>query len=1242
MRNLYLFIVLLIISLSASAHTHRDTLGVGLRIDFVENLGQWNSNVLFEAQMGRAALFLERQSFTMAVREVVEQKEGSPFHHDIMGNRAHAYKMHFIGSNPNVQVTGHDCSASYNNYFIGNDRSRWKGHVGCYGSVTYNNLYPGIDLHVYTAQHALKYDFIVAPYANPSNIQISYEGQEGLKIDNNSGNLIIKTSINQIVEIAPYAYQIVNDDTIRIDASYQLKANTIRFVVGEYKTEHELIIDPQLYFSTYTGSTADNWGTTATFDSHKNTYTAGLVFAMGYPTSVGAYSAEFSGNVDVGIFKFDTTGSQRLYATYLGGQFADMPHSLFVNTFDELIIFGTTGSLDFPVSSNAYNTQFNGGSPISYIDYMSYYHHMYYPYGSDIFISRLSHDGSDLLASTYIGGSGNDGLNYWPRFNNSYLIMMQGNDSLYFNYGDGVRGEIITDDMNNVYIGTTTQSSDFPVSLNCLQNSLWGQQDGVVFKLDYNLRHLLWSTYLGGSGDDAVYSIDVDKQYNLLVCGGTTSQDFPTTERAYQRTYGGGSADGFVAKISYDGYRLINSTYFGSNKYDQCYFVRSGKRDEVFIFGQTKATGSTMIYNANYNTPNSGMLLARLSPNLSTRIWSTVFGTPTGSPNLSPTAFAADICNRIYAAGWGRDFVGYNGVSWGTAGTSNMEITSNAFQTITDGQDFYIISMDENADSIDYATYFGEYHALSTDGGADHVDGGTSRFDKLSTIYQSVCGSCGGHNNFPITEGAWSATNNATNCNNAIFRMNIHSDYPVAEFLAPPAICFPESYTFQNTGRGSSFHWDFGDGTSSSLENPSHQYTQPGTYTVTLIAYMEGGCRGTDTATHQVTVLRSGSQMMDTIYSCEHVPIQIGRTPMLGCSYEWITGSVTDPLVANPYIQQSGMYILKIDGGTCIELDTFVVRYVDLLDTLLLQNPTCPYGNDGNAIAFLSPYACQPINYIWNGQSTNNSQRNGLTAGTYVLTVSDAHCTVSKPFNIIDPPIMQIHKETDNELCNDSCHGWIRLWTYRSDTLMENLCPGQYIIQLNDSNGCPYFDTTSIIRVQSFNDEMHAWADDSTIFKTESTFLHVTKIPHCSYTWEPGETLNNPHSPNPTATPNDTTTYYVTVIDSAGCTWVDSVTINCIDVNCGRPNVFIPNAFTPNDNGVNDKLCFRGEWIVDFHIAIFTRWGELVYESNDINECWDGRYKNNWCQPGVYAYTCKITCEAGFAGEFKGDITLIR
>ncbi|MBR3828073.1 MAG: hypothetical protein IKJ40_02070, partial [Bacteroidales bacterium] len=345
------------------ARNTRDTIGLGARILFSENKGQWDGRVLFRSTMHSSTLFVERDCFTLVVQHPDNDNlKHFPCDYTQKGRyRHHAYRINFEGSNA-TSVEGLDRESGCENYFIGREQSRWATGVGVFQSVLYHNLYDGIDMKVYTAANAMKYDFVVNPGADPTDIVIGYEGIDGLRIQN--GDLIVKTSVADIVELKPYAYQPYGEKLVEVKASYQLKDNKIVFKIGNYDTTRILIIDPYLHFSTYTGSTADNWGTTGCFDAYKNTYTSGVVFGTGYPTSMGAYDGTYNGNCDIGIFKFDSSGHNRLFATYLGGSLADMPHSMYVNTFDELLIFGTTGSSDFPVTPGAYDTSFNGGTSL--------------------------------------------------------------------------------------------------------------------------------------------------------------------------------------------------------------------------------------------------------------------------------------------------------------------------------------------------------------------------------------------------------------------------------------------------------------------------------------------------------------------------------------------------------------------------------------------------------------------------------------------------------------------------------------------------------------------------------------------------------------------------------------------------------------------------------------------------------------------------------------------------------------
>ena len=1308
---------------------------------FVENLGQWDDPSYFRCQMKGSTVWLEGDRFTFLLEHpdnIHLKHRHADAHHHADRYRTHAYQMLFVGSHFEAIEGFTHGQSDYENYFLGNDRSRWKDHVRRCAEVKYRSLYEHIDIQVLTSDEGMKYNLHLYPGADPTQIRIRYDGVEGLRLK--GGNLVVKTSVGDVVEQKPYAYQLVAGEERPVEAFYTLKDNEITFRLGVYDTTQTLVIDPHLIFSTYTGSEADNWGTTAAYDQQKNVYTSGVVFDNGYPVSLGAYDASWNGNADVGIFVFDPTGTQRIYATYLGGLRADMPHSMFVNDLNELCIFGTTGSANFPVTPNAYDTSFNGGAPINYESPT-----IGYPQGCDIFVCRFAHNGI-LQASTYVGGTGNDGLNYEEYYNMSFNTSMLGNDSIYANYGDGARGELITDDLSNIYVGSTTHSSDFPVTANAFRTTHSGGQDGIVFKLDYNLQHMLWAGYLGGSADDAVYSIDVDDQYNLLVCGGTCSNNFPTTPQAIHTTYRGGNADGFVAKINYYGTELMASSFFGHTRYDQCYFVRTGKQNDVFLFGQTRAQGTQMVVNATYCDTNSGQFLARLTPNLDSIKWSTVFGSGRGEPDISPTAFAADICNRVYAVGWGRYFCDYPITGsphfFGPRGTQGMPVTPDAYQENTDSQDFYIFSMDDDATQQIYGTFIGEMHTNNEFNGHDHVDGGTSRFDRNATLYQSVCASCSGYSDFPTTSGAWSSTNESNNCNNAVFRFNVSSDFPVADFPQPPSICAgrDSALVLPFTGRADSVRWWYGDGATNTGRASDfagqHRYMHPGIYTVQLVTYMDTGCKASDTLTKQILVLGDTAYRLDTLRTCANTPLQIGLTPSLNSTYQWIQGNVSDPTVANPYTSEAGDYTLivrssegcadtvrqtviygqsefdilgdtlscsspmsfstslnnpgvrytwsthpdlsspigtgstltldidtsltlychTVDRAGCEGLGQLSIRFYRVMDTLLVEAPPCPGACTGRVVVVNTGLAQPPFAYQYDGQPSTDSIHATLCPGQHTVIFTDAAgCTVSKSISVDEVPYPSIRARIDNIRCIHDHSGAINLtingphppyqvlWV-DGDTsrTRQGLEPGSYPVQITDGNGCQC-DTTFIVRdaPDSFADIL-VWADDTVVFINESTRLHADGCPACTYRWMPVEPLDNATLQSPIATLQDTTLFHCTLADSAGCLYTDSVKVSCITLDCGTTSLFIPNAFTPNGDGRNDQLCFRNEWVTTFLIRIFSRWGEMVYESTDIDACWDGTFHGQPAMPGVYTYYCHITCEGHQEATFKGDITLIR
>ena len=1005
--------------------------------EFIENRGQWENNIKFKTELQNGAIFIENNCLTYNFIENTHD-HGHGHEHEITKNgkdphnpnlpkilHGHAYKVNFLNSNIPTFSTN-QIKSDYVNYFISNEPSKWQSGVQKYGEIIYNDIYNNIDVRYYNAENGLKYDFILHPNADVENIKMEYEGVD--KIFEQRGNIVIKTSLNTVKEGKPFAYQIINRDTIKINCSYKLENNVVSFKLSnKYDKTKDLIIDPSLIFSTYTGSTADNWGFTATWDYEDNVYSGGIAFSVGYPVSTGAYQINYGGGYpgsygftcDVAIIKYNPIGSNRLFATYLGGATSeDMPHSLVVNEENELIIMGTTGSSDFPTTPNCFDNSFNGGNIIVYDNVL------YFQNGIDIFVSKLSLDGKQLKGSTFVGGSDNDGLNFRNRYGNpdpvsgQYIITYFGNDSLFYNYADGARGEVVVDSRGDIFVGTTTFSTDFPQGINPgYQTTNHGKQEGILFKLSGDLTQLIWSSYLGGSNDDAVFSITLNKDQDILVTGGTTSTNFPVTPGAYKTTYNGGSTDAFVSKFNSMGNVLMASTYYGSSNYDNGYFVRCDGQNNNYICGQTCASGSTLIHNAGYSKPNSGQFIAEFNPNLSSLLHGTVFGTGNGKPNISLTAFEVDVCNRIYISGWGREWPqqAYNSsgnmYSFGsTFGTVGMEVTPNALYSTTDGQDFYIIVLGNHFSTLDYATFFGEILGVTGSysnpyGSRDHVDGGTSRFDKRGNVIQSVCGSCNGSQNFPISPNAWSSVNNSANCNNAVFKISIIDNLALANFNPVPVGCAPYNVTFVNNSQGQTFFWDFGDGTTSTQKNPTHLYPQGGKYTIRLIVTDPSSCNIKDTVEREIYVVSASAQSLPNLEVCAGQNIIIGPANSYpnGTTFQWSGGtglssySLKNP-VASPTVTTTYQLIAKnVCNDTVlqtVEVKTPNIPIITSPDTTICAGGTVNLSASSSSIVSNWQWSSSPSfsTIIANSQSTTVSP---TASGTYYVRATESTCNYS-------------------------------------------------------------------------------------------------------------------------------------------------------------------------------------------------------------------------------------------------------
>jgi len=1175
MNRIYTLLTILCcyLSLHTSAQQHN-----AQQLMFVPNEGQWEQPFLFKGISANADIYLEQQGITYVVGDAANAgkkhayKEGDITEPPSL--KFHAYSMKWLGANQHAKTTSSKKQSYYHNYYLGSDKSRWKGNVGVFGNVDYEEVYKNIDVHLSSEKGNLKYDFIVKPGGNAADIKIAFEGVNNIKVE--KGNLILQTSVGDITEMAPYAYQYIDGVMKEVPCKYKLDGKTVYFSLPRgYDETQNLIIDPVIVFATLTGSTADNWGFTATYDHSGNFYAGGITSGPGYPTTLGAFQLTFNGGTqppaptgipcDIAISKFNGAGNALIFSTYIGGSQDDMPHSLVVDGNESLILAGKSQSTNYPVSAGAYDALHNGQY--------------------DIVVTKFNAGGTALIGSTFIGGSGNDGVNIDAGY--------QGTNDLKFNYGDAFRSEVIVDKQNNIYVAACTRSSNFPVTANAAKNSLGGNQDGVYFKLNAGLSTLLYSTFIGGSSDDAAYVLTLDTaETHVYVSGGTKSTDFHTavTTGAYRATYQGGLADGFICRFLNTGtFALQKATFIGTNAYDQCYGIQTDLENGVYAMGQTM--GAFPVSGGVYSNPGSRQFLIKLDSLLNTATYSTVYGSGASTtPNISPVAFLVDTCQNVYISGWGGNILG--------SSVAGMPITNDAFQSTTDGSDFYFIVFSKNALNLLFGSYFG------VAGVGEHVDGGTSRFDPQGVVYQAICAACGGAT-FPATSGAYSTTNGSTNCNLGALKIafNLGSVDAVADANPNATGCAPLLVNFSNnSSNATSYFWDFNDnGATSTAATPSHTFNTPGTYNVMMVAINPNACKTHDTVMLQIVVsdevieANFNLQLLDT---CTNPRVVLNNTsvPMPGhtlanATFQWFFGDNTTFTGQNPPVHpypNNGTYnitLVMTDPDACNSPDTItktvVVEQTFVSANFLIPDTICV----GDSTIFTNT-SVNGSQYQWDfgdGQGSSNLQNTGYrytTAGTYTVTLV-----------------------TTNPLtCN-------------------KVDSASYIITLNPQPTANFYFTPLLPETNM-----------PTTFFNQSQ--NATR-----YQWSFGDGTGSTEE-NPIHQYNKSGSYTVclTAYNDFHCAAKVCKTV----VSDVLPLADVPTGFSPNGDGSNDVLYVRGFSIQTLDFKIFNRWGELVFETQNQDVGWDGTYKGKPHEMDAFAFILNITFFDGSTMSKKGNITLLR
>ncbi len=1174
-------------------------------ITFIPNKGQFESQVKYKAQIPGGVIFVEKNCLTYLLLDSKTFKE----YHDTgkpgLNIQCHAFKVWFDGCNDHAETKEEQPTKEYYNYFLGNKPEHWASGIFGAHKITISDIYPSIDLEIYSTQgRFLKYNFIIHEGGNSANIRLRYEGIDDLNLKH--GELQIPTALGVMREEAPLTYQ----DKKLIPSKFVLNENVLTFNLAKYDKSKDIIIDPKVIFSTYSGSFSDNWGFTGTYDNIGNGYSGGTVYGPGYPITLGSFQTAYKGGSfgngsvgdlarDAGILKYTSDGKQLIFCTYLGGTHNEQPHSMVVNSKGELIVLGTTMSTDFPMLASGFDITANGKS--------------------DIYLVKFSNDGRQLTGSTFIGGSERDGLN-----GNIDFGFSNNPNPLCYNYGDLYRGEVNVDGNDNIYFSSCTESGNgtgFPVTGGFQPVFGGGIQDGCVFKMSPDLGNVLWSSYIGGNLFDAAYALCFDRNNNLFVVGGTTSGSLPFSVNGAKKLFTGGSADGFLLKINSNSGALINSTFVGTSAFDETYFVQSDSTGNIYIAGQTE--GSFPIIPATiYNIPNTNQYIQVYSNDLNILKRSTSFGKGR-STKMALSAFLVDKCNHVFISGWGGAV--NSSVEGGPGGTiGGLPVTPDAPQKNTDGSDFYIAIFSRDLNALLFATYFGG------NGIDEHVDGGTSRFDREGIIYQSVCGGCGGQSQFPTTPGAWSRTNNAGNCNNALFKIdfeNLNRPPNVEDSVYTVKFLDTLSFNYQTVDP------DFDDSIYTSFSTPKSSSGK-------ILNPIQGGqtVAGVGTSLAKFKFVANCNQKNDTFYFKSYardvgcpglkkdtatIKIIVGQAPLpnppkIVCMALIGTHIIKlhwDSFTVDRYLKYFLIYKTS-DNGTQV-VDTFragdIPEYTDsnaynytaknYCYKIIGYNVCNEPGKASYDVCSLREFNA-PIDstYIYTATVVDNKniklvwlRSTEEDFAAYHIYRRQTVIGKAQPFTLYrvitgrdDTTMTDGNVDVQNtEYCYnikviDNC-GHISHFTNEGCNIILRGNASPFEHQLNWTSYKDWYQNVNRYELYRFDDRQFI-TKETTTPATLRDYLDK----NLDYDWGGYwyYVIAHQNDSNYKATSQSNTIYLYQ-----------------------PPLLWVPNAFSSNNDGLNDTWGIVPVFVKEYNMKVYNRWGQIVFETSDKKSDWNGDYK---------------------------------
>ena len=1342
-----------------------------------KNQGQWDEKILYKGSTSNTSVSFLQDQVSFGFSRVVEKKVGEalPSPASVIQSEVQEYlvwNLHFDGMNSKPELVAEGEQESKTNYIL---KNKTFTNVPDYAQLTYKNIYDKIDLRYYALEHALKYDFIIKPGGDLNKISLQCDGIKSLSV-NPKGELELLTAWGIQTESTPFAYQWVNGEKKKIDVRFFISnEHTFGFKAYQnYDRALELIIDPVvLDWATYMSGKSNS---TNGYQFDLTTDAAGFVYGTGYnnnsfPTTPGSYSTAYSGDSgnplaingagDVFVYKLNQTGSALIYSTYIGGSNDEAGRGIQVNAAGEAFVTGVTVSYDFP-TQNPLQPFIKGLI--------------------DAFVFKLNASGTNLIFSTYLGGTSNDwgfdiainnaGESFITGSTNSSdfpvsagafqtnwvyntevfvaRLDASGANLLYATFvgqnGYSMGYGIAVDATNNAYVTGVTDNTNFPTTPGSFDVTANGGQDAFILKLNPGGTGLIYSTYLGGSGNDAFggaaasyYSyglaITLNAAGEAFVTGGTQSANFPVTAGAYSTTLKG-TGDAYIAHIDASGSSLLYSTFMGGVGQEHGYDIVVTGSDEVFVSGTTNSNDfptTPCAFDASYNGGMSDVFLLKLNAAGNKLIYSTYYGGNDADYSDPSIGLIKKTCTTEIV-------VGFTTHSWNlptTAGSLQPKATTTQFAD--DQPTLFKLKPKIKPGFTMTPTKFCGTPVTFTDTTSQcglwdtltvhHWDFGDGTVaDGISVTHSYTV--AGTYNPKLIVGCPMDSASKTLTITTGIFNTTIGTT---------PSACTATTGTASITVGGGTSPYAFQWNTTPTQSGQTATGLAAGTYVVTITD--KGGCTATTTA----TIIDSNSPTV-TINSAIDPLCNAGKTgsaiavPAGGTgpfTYSWSNGqtaatatalsgityvvTVTDangckqsqtitlndpPAIQGPSFSTTkadcgltngsaiasasggtgtltytwgnttsgatstglapGNYLITIiDGNGCTKDSTVTVgaKGGPVTNTNVYSAIACN-GGKGSVTAVVVSGGSSPYTYSWSSGTsiTSAATQQGLgnlTTGIYSVTVIDGTgCSSSSSINLSEPAVLAITPLSISAVCGNtngsatvSISGGTPVYSYSwsnattgtatgTTTTLKNLSPGTYTVTITDSQGC--LSTSSVTINNVVPATINVTPAQQTVVQGSSVNLLVSGA--ATYTWSPAIGLSCTVCPNPIATPTATTTYTIDATDINGCTVTAQITIS-VKAPCvgDEKDIFIANVFSPNNDGINDVVYVEGTGLVNIYWAIYDRWGNLLFETSNQNEGWDGTHKSNPLGTGTYVYYLKATCvKTNTEIRLKGNISLVK